>query len=104
MCSAQDSPALGAHAMAESSGKQTERTVGSSRNELLAALAELENREPPASVDPEQHRSVVRSPVGGEWVAAILLVAAVFCAYYPAMRGSWLWDDDALVLDNPVIR
>ena len=33
-----------------------------------------------------------------------LLVAATLLAYVPAMRGGYVWDDDAFVTNNPVLR
>jgi len=31
---------------------------------------------------------------------ALLIVAAGFFVFWPALRGDWLWDDDKLVVDN----
>jgi tetratricopeptide (TPR) repeat protein len=36
--------------------------------------------------------------------AAALLVAALFAAYSPALRGGFLWDDDFYVSANPTLR
>ena len=36
--------------------------------------------------------------------AALLLVVAVLLAYAPAFPGSFLWDDDSALLENPLIR
>ena len=35
---------------------------------------------------------------------AILLVVLTFVAYLPALRGGFLWDDDALITENRVIK
>ena len=35
---------------------------------------------------------------------ALLLIAVTLLAYVPAMRGGYIWDDDAFVTDNPVLR
>ena len=35
---------------------------------------------------------------------ALLLVVATLLAYVPAMHGGYIWDDDAFVTDNPVLR
>ena len=34
----------------------------------------------------------------------LLLIAATLLVYVPAMRGGYIWDDDAFVTDNPVLR
>lgn len=36
--------------------------------------------------------------------AALLLIVAVLLAYAPAFPGSFLWDDDSALLENPLIR
>ncbi len=36
--------------------------------------------------------------------SALLLVAATTLAYVPAMRGGYVWDDDAFVTENPVLK
>jgi len=45
--------------------------------------------------------SAAPSPAGF-WIAMILI--GVTLAYVPAMRGGFLWDDNAYVVDNPVLR
>ncbi len=35
---------------------------------------------------------------------AILLVVLTFIAYVPALRGGFIWDDDALITNNPIIK
>jgi Flp pilus assembly protein TadD len=35
---------------------------------------------------------------------ALLLLAATLLAYVPAMRGGYIWDDDAFVTDNLILR
>jgi len=34
---------------------------------------------------------------------AIFIVLAVFIAYWPALRGGFIWDDDAYVTNNPLL-
>ena len=34
---------------------------------------------------------------------AIFIVVAVFIAYWPALRGGFIWDDDAYVTNNPLL-
>ncbi|MDB5318592.1 MAG: ogt [Phycisphaerales bacterium] len=38
------------------------------------------------------------------WLAAVLLVIAVFIAYRPAATGTFIWDDDEYVALNPNLR
>jgi len=38
----------------------------------------------------------------GFW-GAIFIVLAVFVAYWPALRGGFIWDDDAYVTNNPLL-
>ncbi len=35
---------------------------------------------------------------------AALIASACAWAYWPAMRGGWLWDDTMYIVDNPLIR
>jgi protein O-mannosyl-transferase len=35
---------------------------------------------------------------------AILLVVLTFITYTPVLRGGFIWDDDALITDNPIIK
>ena len=35
---------------------------------------------------------------------AIIIVLVTIVAYLPALRGEFLWDDNTLIVDNPVIR
>jgi tetratricopeptide (TPR) repeat protein len=37
------------------------------------------------------------------WFLAILLVVLTFLAYIPALRGGFVWDDDAYVTRNPLL-
>ena len=40
-----------------------------------------------------------------DWLApAAALIAAVFVAYSPALRGGWIWDDDYYVTHNATLR
>jgi len=32
-----------------------------------------------------------------------LIVLLVFLAYFPALRGGFIWDDDAYVTNNPLL-
>jgi tetratricopeptide (TPR) repeat protein len=40
---------------------------------------------------------------GATLLAAVLLVLATVAAYLPALRGGWVWDDDAYVTENPLL-
>jgi tetratricopeptide (TPR) repeat protein len=35
---------------------------------------------------------------------ALVIAASVLWIYWPALHGDWLWDDDLLVTDNPVVH
>ncbi len=39
-----------------------------------------------------------------EWLFAAALVVAVFLVYQPAWQGGFVWDDDATLLNNPVLK
>ena len=39
-----------------------------------------------------------------DWLFAAALVVAVFVAYQPAWQGGFIWDDDAHLLNNPVLE
>jgi tetratricopeptide (TPR) repeat protein len=39
----------------------------------------------------------------GSWVVAAILVITCIIIYTPAMRGDFIWDDDAYITDNPLI-
>ena len=41
---------------------------------------------------------------GAHILAPILLLAAAFVAYAPALRDGFVWDDQALILRDPFIR
>src|SRR5439155_23178635 len=34
----------------------------------------------------------------------VAIVGATFAVYYPCLRGGFIWDDDAYVTQNPLIR
>ncbi len=40
---------------------------------------------------------------GRDWIAWLLPVAAVLIAFWPALSGGFIWDDDAHVIANPCI-
>ncbi len=44
------------------------------------------------------------TPVRRTWFSILLLFVATFAAYAPALRNSFVWDDTALVLRDPLIR
>jgi protein O-mannosyl-transferase len=70
----------------------------------------------PEREDPDRRRhdaAAENRPVGqavganarrNAWIAATVLVAAVFLAYQPAWHGGFLWDDDTHLLNNPVLK
>ena len=35
---------------------------------------------------------------------AILLLALTFLTYFPVLRGGFIWDDDTLITDNPIVK
>jgi protein O-mannosyl-transferase len=41
---------------------------------------------------------------GRDWVIAFLLIAVLLLAYYPALHGGFLWDDDTYISANPTLR
>lgn len=43
------------------------------------------------------------NPLSIAW-RALLIVAAGFCVYAPALHGEWLWDDDELITANEVVH
>ncbi len=45
-----------------------------------------------------------RSIAPGDWLWAVILVVAVFLVYQPVWQGGFLFDDNLLLLDNPVLR
>src|SRR5271170_7966171 len=38
------------------------------------------------------------------WILALLLVLAPVVAYWPALHGGFIWDDDTHITDNPALR
>src|ERR1043165_8383287 len=53
--------------------------------------------QPPA--EPER-RGLLARPV----VIALLIMGATLIAYIPAMRAGFIWDDDAYLTNNPLVR
>ena len=49
-------------------------------------------------------RPVGWRPGGQRAFASLLLLAAAFAAYAPALRNGFVWDDEALILRDPLIR
>jgi len=45
-----------------------------------------------------------RAGAWNDWARALLLVALVFGAYWPAVQGGWVWDDDDYVTRNSTLR
>jgi tetratricopeptide (TPR) repeat protein len=41
---------------------------------------------------------------GWKWALALLLLLATLLAFLPAIRGGYIWDDDAFVTDNLILR
>jgi Flp pilus assembly protein TadD len=39
-----------------------------------------------------------------DWFLGLLLIAATFLAYFPALHGGFIWDDDAHISANPTLR
>jgi tetratricopeptide (TPR) repeat protein len=38
------------------------------------------------------------------WAGAIVIIAACFAAYIPAIKGGFIWDDDVYVTNNPLLK
>ena len=38
------------------------------------------------------------------WLGALAILVLTFAAYFPALRGGFVWDDDAYVTANPLLR
>ena len=38
-----------------------------------------------------------------DWFPGVLLIAATFLAYFPALHGGFIWDDDAHLTKNPCV-
>ncbi len=73
----------------------------------LAANADCSPPRPIAPLEAGPMRrfiSVLASSAAASWLAAGLLIAAVFIAYRPSWHGDWLWDDGVLVLYNPLLK
>jgi tetratricopeptide (TPR) repeat protein len=43
-------------------------------------------------------------PAAGRLLRALAIAAAATWVFWPALRGSWLWDDDLEVMHNPWVR
>ncbi|HKP02823.1 MAG TPA: tetratricopeptide repeat protein [Chthoniobacterales bacterium] len=39
-----------------------------------------------------------------QWIRCLLLLGFGVAARFPALQGQWIWDDNSLVRDNPLIR
>lgn len=42
-------------------------------------------------------------PIGGQVLRGTLILVLLFLAYYPALRGGYIWDDDRYVTANPML-
>lgn len=49
-------------------------------------------------------RTPIRKLWQSGWIFAILLIAILFAIYWPCLRGDWIWDDQSILLDNPVLN
>lgn len=57
---------------------------------------------PSKSVTPAKSAEL---PKPGDWTSkAIFLLVLAFVVYLPALNGGFLWDDDVLITDNPLIH
>ncbi len=55
-----------------------------------------------SSASPATAGAVARGWWG--WAGAVVIIALGGCAFAPAMRGTWVWDDHSEVIDNAVIK
>ncbi len=65
------------------------------------------NRLSSSAQSPELHRADVSTarPFGPkDWFFVVALLVAVILAYHPAWQGGFIWDDDLLLLNNPVLK
>jgi lipoprotein NlpI len=51
-----------------------------------------------------QPAKVEGSRVGSVVLRALVIIAAGFAIYWPALRGDWLWDDDILISQNAMVQ
>jgi tetratricopeptide (TPR) repeat protein len=66
-------------------------------NGMPADNASRERTTPPV---PNPYPGPARQP----WLLALVLVIATFAAYQPVWHAGFIWDDDSLVIDNPLIK
>ena len=48
--------------------------------------------------------SAIKQRALAPWAIPVFIVAATLVAYLPVMRGGYIWDDDAFVTDNMILR
>ncbi len=49
-------------------------------------------------------RKSAQAPWGWSWLLGLALVAATFVVYLPVLHCGFIWDDDSLVINNPIIK
>src|SRR5215471_13978774 len=60
---------------------------------------DVELKDPPAP----ENASFARRERQRSFAGAMILAALVLAAYWPALRGDFVWDDKLLVLKNPLV-
>ena len=57
-----------------------------------------------SKTDPKKALFPEKRPRGAAYALGMVLIAATFAAYFPAIHAGYLWDDDALLRQNALIH
>src|SRR3954470_20745915 len=62
-----------------------------------------------SAVASQTRKSSKPSPSAGtkdisKWVPALVLIALVGVAFWPALKNGFIWDDDLMLTENPLIK
>ena len=57
-------------------------------------------QQPTTASSPAPHISFANQP----WFLALVLAVVTFLAYFPALRGGFVFDDDNLIINNRLIH
>ncbi len=55
-------------------------------------------------IDPQAAANLVANRTMLVYLLAAMLIAATFVVYMPCWHGDWLWDDNSLLLNNPILQ